>query len=92
MQTDLSVCVISITYNLGFSQDKSNKIIIARELVETVRNNITIDWTLRESVQARLMTMVKRVLRKYGYPPDKQKKATETVLAQATLLCKDWIE
>lgn len=92
MQTDLSVCIISITYNLGFSQDKSNKIIIARELVETVRNNITIDWTLRESVQARLMTMVKRVLRKYEYPPDKQKKATETVLAQDTLLCKDWIE
>ena len=66
--------------------------IIARELVQAVRNNVTIDWTLKESVQARLRVMVKRILRKYGYPPDKQKKATETVLEQATLLCKDWAE
>jgi len=65
---------------------------IARELVQAVRNNVTIDWTLKESVQAKLRVMVKRVLRKYGYPPDKEKKATETVLEQATLLCKDWAE
>jgi type I restriction enzyme R subunit len=65
---------------------------IARELVKAVRNNITIDWTLKESVQAKLRVMVKRVLRKYGYPPDKQKKATETVLEQAALICKDWDE
>ena len=65
---------------------------IARELVKTVRNNVTIDWTLKESVQAKLRVMVKRVLRKYGYPPDKQKKATETVLEQATLICRDWAE
>jgi len=65
---------------------------IARELIKTVRNNISIDWTLRENVQAKMRVMVKRVLRKYGYPPDKQKKATETVLEQATLLCKDWTE
>jgi len=65
---------------------------IARELVETVRRNITIDWTLRESVQAKLRVMVKRILKKHGYPPDKQKKATETVLEQASLLCKDWAE
>jgi len=63
---------------------------IARELVKTVRNNVTIDWTLKESIQAKLRVMVKRILRKYGYPPDKQKKATETVLEQAGLLCKDW--
>ena len=63
---------------------------IARELVQTVRNNVTIDWTLKESVQAKLRVMVKRILRKHGYPPDKQKKATETVLEQATLICKDW--
>jgi type I restriction enzyme R subunit len=63
--------------------------IIAQELVKTVRNNVTIDWTLKESVQAKLRVMVKRVLKKYGYPPDKQKKATETVLKQAELLCKD---
>lgn len=65
---------------------------IARELVDTVRKNVTIDWTLRESVQAKLRVMVKRILRKYGYPPDKQKKATDTVLEQATLICKDWAE
>ncbi|HAM38450.1 MAG: DEAD/DEAH box helicase [Elusimicrobia bacterium RIFOXYD2_FULL_34_15] len=65
---------------------------IARELVKTIRNNVTIDWTLRENVQANLRVMVKRVLRKYGYPPDKQKKATETVLEQAMLIAKDWAE
>ncbi|KAB3543724.1 MAG: type I restriction endonuclease subunit R, partial [ANME-2 cluster archaeon] len=65
---------------------------IARELVDTVRNNLTIDWTLRESVQAKLRVIVKRILRKYGYPPDKQKKATETVLEQAALICNVWVE
>ena len=64
---------------------------IARELVDTVRKNTAIDWTLRENVQARLRVLVKRILRKYGYPPDKQKKATETVLEQAELICKDWV-
>ncbi len=65
---------------------------IARELVQAVRNNVTIDWTLKESVQAKLRVMVKRVLRNHGYPPDKEKRATETVLEQAALLCKDWAE
>ncbi|MDP2766765.1 MAG: DUF3387 domain-containing protein, partial [Candidatus Methanoperedens sp.] len=65
---------------------------IAQELAQTVRNNISIDWTLKESVQAKLRVMVKRVLKKHGYPPDKQKKATETVLEQAVLICKDWAE
>jgi type I restriction enzyme R subunit len=64
--------------------------IIARELVETVRRNVTIDWTAREAVRAKLRTMVKRILRRHGYPPDKQEKATQTVLEQAELLCKDW--
>ena len=63
---------------------------IVRELVETVRNNVTIDWTVKESIRAKLRVMVKRVLRKYGYPPDKQEKATQTVLEQAELLCKDF--
>ncbi len=67
-------------------------VIIARELVDTVRKNVTIDWTLKESVQAKLRVMVKRILKKYGYPPDKQKKATETVLEQAKLICKDLAE
>ena len=51
---------------------------IARELVKTVRANVTIDWTLRENVRAQLRVLVKRILRKYGYPPDKQEKATQT--------------
>jgi type I restriction enzyme R subunit len=62
---------------------------IARELVDTVHKNTTIDWTVKESVKAKLRTMVKRILRKYGYPPDMQEKATQTVLEQAELLCKD---
>jgi type I restriction enzyme R subunit len=63
---------------------------IARELVETVRRNVTIDWTLRENVRAHLRVLVKRILRKYGYPPDKQEKATQTVLEQAELLSAAW--
>jgi len=63
---------------------------IAHDLVDAVRRNVTIDWTVKESVRAKLRTMVKRILRKHGYPPDKQEKATQTVLAQAELLCKDW--
>jgi type I restriction enzyme R subunit len=63
---------------------------IARELVETVRNNVTIDWTLRENVRAQLRVLVKRILRKHGYPPDKQEKATQTVLEQAEELSREW--
>ncbi|MDP9119897.1 MAG: type I restriction endonuclease subunit R [Acidobacteriota bacterium] len=63
---------------------------IARELVETVRNNVTIDWTLRENVRAHLRVLVKRILRKHGYPPDKQEKATRTVLQQAEVLSAEW--
>jgi hypothetical protein len=59
-------------------------------LVETVRNNTTIDWTVREAVRARLRVMVKRILRKYGYPPDKQDKATVTVLQRTELIASDW--
>ena len=63
---------------------------IARELVETVRNNVKIDWTLRENVRANLRRLVKRILRKHGYPPDKQEKATRTVLEQAEVLSHGW--
>ena len=66
--------------------------IIAQELVRAVRNNVAIDWTLRENVRAQMRVMIKRILRKYGYPPDKQEKATLTVLEQAEVLCKDWAE
>ena len=65
---------------------------IARELVAHVRNSVTIDWTLRESAQAQIRVLVRRILRKYGYPPDKQEKATQTVLEQAKLLCAEWAE
>jgi type I restriction enzyme, R subunit len=58
---------------------------IARELVEAVRRNVTIDWAVKETARARLRAMVKRILRKHGYPPDKQEKATLTVLEQAEL-------
>ncbi len=63
---------------------------IARELVDAVRKNVTIDWTVRENVRAGLRVIVKRILRKYGYPPDKQEKATQTVLEQAAVLSEGW--
>jgi type I restriction enzyme, R subunit len=63
---------------------------IAHELVNTIRNSVTIDWTEREAVRAKIRVAVKRILCKHGYPPDKQEKATQTVLQQAELLCADW--
>jgi type I restriction enzyme R subunit len=63
---------------------------IARELVATVRTNVSIDWTVRENVRAQLRVLVKRILRKYGYPPDLQEKATQTVLEQAALFSEAW--
>ena len=55
-----------------------------------VHENATIDWTVKENVRAKLRVMVRRILRKYGYPPDKQEKATQTVLEQAEVIAKDW--
>jgi type I restriction enzyme R subunit len=63
---------------------------IARELVATVRSNVTIDWTVRENVRAHLRVLVKRILRKWGYPPDLQERATQTVLEQAEVLSEAW--
>ena len=63
---------------------------IAQELVKAVKSNVTIDWTVRENVRAHLRVIVKRILRKYGYPPDKQEKATQTVLEQAEVLSEAW--
>ncbi|MDE0701342.1 MAG: DUF3387 domain-containing protein [Acidimicrobiaceae bacterium] len=63
---------------------------IAAELVETVRKNVTIDWTLRENVRAKIRTYVKRILRKHGYPPDKEEQAAQTVLEQAEVLSATW--
>ena len=66
----------------------------ARKLVAPIgveaHKNVTIDWTLRENVRAQLRVLVKRILRKYGYPPDKQEKATQTVVEQAALLSETW--
>lgn len=65
---------------------------IAQELVAAVRRSVTIDWTVRENARAQIRVIVKRILRKYGYPPDKQEKATQTVLEQAEVLCREWVE
>jgi type I restriction enzyme R subunit len=62
---------------------------IARELVDTVRSNTSIDWTVRENVQAKMRIAVKKILRKHGYPPDLEKKATDTVIQQAKLMAED---
>ncbi|MBK7956041.1 MAG: type I restriction endonuclease subunit R [Candidatus Accumulibacter sp.] len=66
--------------------------VIAAELITQVRKSVTIDWTLREGARARIRVMVKRILNKYGYPPDLQDEAVQTVLAQAELLSAEWAE
>jgi len=63
---------------------------IAQELVGAVRSSVTIDWTMRENVRAKMRVMIKRILRRHGYPPDKQEQATQTVLEQAEVLCREW--
>ena len=63
---------------------------IAHVLMGTVKRNAIIDWSLRESARAKMCVMVKRLLRTYGYPPDKQEHATQLVLAQAEVVCEEW--
>jgi type I restriction enzyme R subunit len=63
---------------------------IARELAQLMRTNVTVDWTVREIARANLRVLVKRLLRKHGYPPDKQEKATQAVIEQAEVLARDW--
>ena len=65
--------------------------LIAAELVTQVRQSVTIDWTIRESARAKIRVMVRRILRKHGYPPDLQAEATKLVLEQAEVLCADWV-
>ncbi len=65
---------------------------IAQDLVKTIRNSITIDWAIRENVRARMRLEIKKILKRYGYPPDKQEKAIDLVLEQAELVCKEWPE
>jgi type I restriction enzyme R subunit len=62
---------------------------IARDLTKSIKNSISVDWTIRESVQARMRMTIKRLLKKYGYPPDKTKKAVEIVLEQTKLMCEN---
>jgi type I restriction enzyme R subunit len=64
--------------------------VIAAELIRMVRKSVTIDWTLRETARAKIRVIVKRILNKWGYPPDLQEEAVKTVLQQAELLCADW--
>ncbi|VUT28090.1 MAG: hypothetical protein SYNGOMJ08_00651 [Candidatus Syntrophoarchaeum sp. GoM_oil] len=82
----------ALTDHEGVKDVMSDEILrkIALELTETIRKNVTIDWTQRESVQATIRLKIKKILRKYDYPPDKEKKATETVLKQAELIAKNW--
>jgi type I restriction enzyme R subunit len=65
---------------------------IARELVESVKSSVTIDWDKKESVQAKMRVMIKRILKKYGYPPEKQDQAVKTILEQAKLIADDFSE
>ena len=79
--------------SLGCNKEKRHdKLkVIAAELITQVRKSVTIDWTLREGARAKIRVMVKRILNKYGYPPDLQEEAVKTVLQQAELLCADWV-
>lgn len=63
--------------------------LMAEELVRLIRQNATIDWTLRKNVQAKMRVSIKRLLKRYGYPPDKQKIATRNILEQAEIVCRD---
>ncbi|MGC4250393.1 MAG: DUF3387 domain-containing protein [Sphingobium sp.] len=63
--------------------------LIAHELLEQLRNNVTVDWHQRESSRARMRVLVKRILKKYGYPPDLADEAVQTVLTQAEILLRE---
>jgi len=65
--------------------------LIAVELVQQVRSNVTIDWTVKQSARAKIRVLVKRILRRYGYPPNLEEKATDLVLEQAELLAAQWV-
>ena len=65
--------------------------VIAHELLVSLRENVSVDWAHRESARARLRVLVKRILRKYGYPPDLQDEAVQTVLQQAEALSSSWV-
>ena len=79
-----------ITYTIPEFNNHNDQL-IHKLVIIIVRRNVTIDWTERENVRAKLRLMVKKILRKYGYPSDKQEKATITVLEQAKLLGYEWV-
>ena len=89
-----------LAFYYAVAENKSAKEVLGNDILrelavylsEVVKNNATIDWTIKESVRAKLKVMVKRALRKFGYPPDAQKLATETVLKQAELLANYWTD
>ena len=64
--------------------------VVAQELVTAMRKNTSVDWTIRESVRAKIRVVVKKILRHHGFPPDLQDSAVKLVLEQAETLCKDW--
>ncbi|MGE6473379.1 type I restriction enzyme endonuclease domain-containing protein, partial [Serratia proteamaculans] len=64
---------------------------IAHELTDSLRANISVDWSSRESVRAKLRILVRRILRKYKYPPDKAEDAAQMILDQTELLCEGWL-
>ena len=74
----------------AIAEFSGRNIVPGKDVRATVRANVTIDWTLRGNVRAQLRVLVKRILRKHGYPPDKQEKATQTVLEQAEVLSQEW--
>ena len=97
---DLGLTEAEIAFYDALADNESARVVlgdkvlkqIAIEVTEKIRKNVTIDWTLRESVQAKLRVIVKKTLRKYDYPPDKRDEATALVLEQARLIAKDWAE
>jgi type I restriction enzyme R subunit len=64
--------------------------VIAHELVTSLKSSVTVDWMHRDAARARMRVLVKRILRKYGYPPDLQDAAVQTVLQQAEALSAEW--
>ena len=84
-----ALCAANDSAMIAMGDDKLK--VIAAELISKAKKRVTIDWTLRESARARIKVMVKRILNKYGYPPDLQEEAVRTVLMQAELLCEAWV-
>jgi hypothetical protein len=83
-----------VTYGRNFvirTSEFELRPVIAAELITQVRKSVTIDWTLREGARAKIRVMVRRILNKYGYPLDLQEQTVKTVLAQAELICAEWV-